>query len=84
MAAPASAWLRRISAGVGRLLLFLYPTITVPLPALFLGKRIGAAGPATTIFFGWIGLDEHMTLLQIAGVVLVLGGVMLVTIRPKT
>jgi drug/metabolite transporter (DMT)-like permease len=45
---------------------------------------IGAAGPATTIFFGWIGLDERMTLLQIAGVVLVLGGVMLVTIRPKT
>ena len=45
---------------------------------------IGAAGPATTIFLGWIGLEEHMTLLQIAGVVLVLGGVMLVTTKPQT
>ena len=45
---------------------------------------IGAAGPATTIFFGWIGLEEHMTLLQIAGVALVLGGVMLVTTKPQT
>lgn len=45
---------------------------------------IGAAGPATTIFLGWIGLEESMTLLQIAGAVLVLGGVMLVTIKPRT
>jgi drug/metabolite transporter (DMT)-like permease len=45
---------------------------------------IGAAGPATTIFLGWIGLEEHLTLLQIAGVVLVLGGVMLVTTKPQT
>jgi len=44
---------------------------------------IGAAGPITTIFLGWIGLEEHMTPLQIVGAVLVLGGVMLVTIRPK-
>ena len=45
---------------------------------------IGAAGPVTTIFLGWIGLEERMTMLQIAGAVLVLAGVMLVTIRPKT
>ena len=45
---------------------------------------IGAAGPVTTIFLGWIGLEESMTSLQIVGAVLVLGGVMLVTIRPKT
>jgi drug/metabolite transporter (DMT)-like permease len=45
---------------------------------------IGAAGPVTTIFLGWVGLEEHMTLPQIAGAVLVLGGVMLVTIRPRT
>jgi len=45
---------------------------------------IGAAGPVTTIFLGWLGLEEHMTGLQIVGAVLVLGGVMLVTIRPKT
>ena len=44
---------------------------------------IGAVGPVTTIFLGWLGLEEHMTLPQIAGAVLVLGGVMLVTIRPR-
>jgi drug/metabolite transporter (DMT)-like permease len=32
---------------------------------------------------GWLGLEEHLTALQIVGVVLVLGGVMLVTIRPS-
>jgi drug/metabolite transporter (DMT)-like permease len=36
----------------------------------------------TTIFFGWIGLDETMTPVQLAGGALVLGGVMLVTLRP--
>ena len=44
---------------------------------------IGAAGPVTTIFFGWVGLEEQMTLLQLAGATLVLGGVMLVTNRPR-
>jgi len=44
---------------------------------------IGAAGPMTTIFLGWVGLEEHMTPLQIVGALLVLGGVMLVTIRPR-
>ncbi|MBE0624881.1 MAG: DMT family transporter [Burkholderiales bacterium] len=44
---------------------------------------IGAAGPVTTIFLGWLGLEEHMTALQIVGAVLVLGGVMLVTIKPR-
>jgi drug/metabolite transporter (DMT)-like permease len=44
---------------------------------------IGAAGPVTTIFLGWLGLEESMTLLQIAGAVLVLAGVLLVTIKPK-
>ncbi|MCX7141224.1 MAG: DMT family transporter [Proteobacteria bacterium] len=44
---------------------------------------IGAAGPATTIFLGWLGLEESMTLLQIAGAVLVLAGVLLVTTKPK-
>lgn len=34
--------LQYISAGVGRLMLFLYPTITVLLSALFLGKRVSA------------------------------------------
>ena len=44
---------------------------------------IGAAGPATTIFLGWLGLEESMTPLQIAGAVLVLAGVLLVTTKPK-
>ena len=43
---------------------------------------IGAAGPVTTIFLGWVGLEEKMTLLQIAGAALVLAGVMLVTAKP--
>jgi drug/metabolite transporter (DMT)-like permease len=44
---------------------------------------IGAAGPVTTIFLGWVGLEESMTALQIIGAVLVLAGVLLVTIKPK-
>ena len=44
---------------------------------------IGAAGPVTTIFLGWVGLEEGMSLLQIAGAALVLAGVSLVTIKPK-
>ncbi len=44
---------------------------------------IGAAGPVTTIFLGWLGLEESMTLLQIAGAVLVLAGVLLVTTKPR-
>ena len=46
---------------------------------------IGAAGPVTTIFLGWIGLEERMSLLQFAGAALVLAGVLLVTvtIKPK-
>ena len=41
----------------------------------------GALGPLTTIFFGWLGLDEIMTPVQLAGAALVLGGVLLVTFR---
>jgi len=44
---------------------------------------IGAAGPVTTIFLGWMGLEESMTVLQIAGAALVLAGVLSVTIKPK-
>jgi len=43
---------------------------------------IGAAGPVTTIFLGWLGLEESMSLLQMAGAALVLAGVLLVTIKP--
>ena len=41
----------------------------------------GALGPVTTIFFGWMGLDEIMTPVQLAGAALVLGGVLLVTFK---
>lgn len=45
---------------------------------------VGALGPVTTVFFGYVGLDEVMTLLQIVGAVLVLAGVLLVTLRPAS
>lgn len=40
----------------------------------------GALGPVTTLFFGWMGLDEVMTPVQLAGTALVLAGVVLVTL----
>lgn len=43
---------------------------------------LGALGPVTTIFFGWLGLDEVMTPVQLAGALTVLAGVVLVTLRP--
>jgi drug/metabolite transporter (DMT)-like permease len=43
---------------------------------------IGALGPVTTVTFGWIGLDEQMTAMQLVGGALVLAGVVLVTLRP--
>jgi drug/metabolite transporter (DMT)-like permease len=42
---------------------------------------VGALGPVTTIFFGWIGLDERMTPIQLLGAALVLSGVVLVSVR---
>jgi drug/metabolite transporter (DMT)-like permease len=44
---------------------------------------LGALGPVSTIFFGFVGLDESMTALQLAGTALVLGGVVLVSLKPK-
>jgi len=41
----------------------------------------GALGPMTTVFFGWMGLDEVMTPVQLAGAALVLAGVALVTLK---
>lgn len=43
---------------------------------------LGALGPVTTIFFGWLGLDETLAPVQWAGAALVLAGVVLVTLRP--
>jgi drug/metabolite transporter (DMT)-like permease len=44
---------------------------------------IGALGPVSTIALGWVGLDEAMTALQLAGAALVLGGVLLVSVKPS-
>ncbi len=43
---------------------------------------IGALGPVTAIFFGWLGLEEAMTPLQIAGTALVLVGVVVISLKP--
>ena len=42
---------------------------------------IGTLGPVLTIFFGWVLLDEAISLQQMAGAGLVLGGVLMVTRR---
>ncbi len=42
---------------------------------------LGALGPVTTLFFGWLGLDEAMAPVQLAGAALVLAGVVLVTLK---
>jgi len=44
---------------------------------------LGALGPVSTIFFGFLGLDERMTWLQLAGTALVLAGVVLVSLKPR-
>jgi drug/metabolite transporter (DMT)-like permease len=43
---------------------------------------IGALGPVTTIAFGWLGLEEVMTPLQVAGAALVVVGVVVISLRP--
>jgi drug/metabolite transporter (DMT)-like permease len=42
---------------------------------------IGTLGPVLTIFFGWVLLGEAISLQQMAGAALVLGGVLMVTRR---
>lgn len=44
---------------------------------------LGALGPVSTIALGWLGLDEVLSALQIAGGLLVVAGVLLVTVRPR-
>jgi drug/metabolite transporter (DMT)-like permease len=43
---------------------------------------VGALGPVTAIAFGWLGLEEVMTPLQLAGSALVLVGVVVISLRP--
>lgn len=44
---------------------------------------VGALGPVSTILLGWLGLEETMTSLQLAGVMLVVVGVLAVTLAPR-
>ncbi|HEX2116067.1 MAG TPA: EamA family transporter, partial [Alphaproteobacteria bacterium] len=43
---------------------------------------IGGLGPLVAIVFGYIGLDESMTVLQFCGAALILTGVMIVSVKP--
>jgi drug/metabolite transporter (DMT)-like permease len=45
---------------------------------------IGAIGPLTTALAGALGLEEPFTALQVAGGVLVVAGVLLVSLKPRT
>lgn len=44
---------------------------------------VGALGPVTTVAFGYLGLDEVMTPLQIVGSALVLIGVVVISLKPE-
>jgi drug/metabolite transporter (DMT)-like permease len=43
---------------------------------------VGALGPVTTIAFGYLGLEELMTPLQLVGSALVLAGVLIISLKP--
>lgn len=71
------------------LLAFVMGTFSTVMPVLTLAaavRRIGSSsaalisslGPVLTIFFSWLILDEAVSLLQIAGTLLVIGGIWLV------
>ena len=45
---------------------------------------IGAVGPVVTVYAGAVGLEEPVTLLQIAGSILVISGVLLVSLKAKS
>jgi drug/metabolite transporter (DMT)-like permease len=44
---------------------------------------IGAVGPVVTVYAGAVGLEEPVSAIQIAGSVLVISGVLLVSLKPK-
>jgi len=43
---------------------------------------VGALGPVTTIVLGYVGLEEVMTPLQLAGSALVMVGVVVISLKP--
>ncbi|MBM3358712.1 MAG: hypothetical protein FJY54_13435 [Betaproteobacteria bacterium] len=45
---------------------------------------IGALGPVTAIVLGYLGLEEIVTPLQIAGTALVLVDVVVIRLKPRT
>jgi drug/metabolite transporter (DMT)-like permease len=45
---------------------------------------LGALGPVTAIVLGYLGLDELMSPLQVAGAALVLIGVVVISLRPAS
>lgn len=45
---------------------------------------IGALGPVSTVVLGYLGLDEFMTPLQLVGAALVLAGVLIISLKPKS
>ena len=47
-------------------------------------SMISAIGPVITIYFGWLILNEPITPVQIAGALLVLAGVLLVSLKIET
>ncbi len=44
---------------------------------------IGAVGPLTALLLGHVGLGETMDALEMIGAILILGGVVIVTVRPE-
>jgi drug/metabolite transporter (DMT)-like permease len=45
---------------------------------------VGCVGPLATLVFGWLFLDEVITVIQLIGATLVLGGVVLISLKPQT
>lgn len=45
---------------------------------------VGCVGPLATMAFAWMFLGESITLTQLAGAALVLGGVLIISLRPRT
>jgi drug/metabolite transporter (DMT)-like permease len=45
---------------------------------------VGCVGPLATLVFGWLFLDEVITVIQLIGATFVLGGVVLISLKPQT
>lgn len=45
---------------------------------------VGCVGPLSTMVFGQLFLDEKITLIQLAGAALVLGGVLIISLKPQS